>query len=206
MRAVESDQGAWFFVCYEAAYITTIPFKNKARARSFLKLMSNIRFEQKVRQSLPPMYTMYGCSSLKGPCCTCAPLCQACADRQLVDWSREDDKLPSYAESEEAVRQHLIDLGLMAPSAVLDRQNSELDIMGMLSQACAPPSLDGGPALQTRELQEQAQAQQQAQHVQGERRGSTPATWSRRRTSRAAAAAAAYNTDERLYGVPLVWI
>lgn len=205
MRVVESDAGAWFFVCYEGPHLTTLPFKTKTRARSFLKLMSNIRFEQKVRESLPPMYTSQG----EGECCQrggSLAQCRTCAETAMRDWAAEDLKLPSYAESEEAVRQYLIRLGLMPATGVFDRQSGELDVLSMLAQACAPPE-GGVPA-----------TPQQSQQSQQGRRASAPAAGSRRRaastTHNTAANASGsgsgnamgYHPDERIYGVPLVWI
>lgn len=46
----------WYFVCYEDFFVCTIPFKSKNRAWSFLKLLSNIRFELKIKIHLPPRY------------------------------------------------------------------------------------------------------------------------------------------------------
>lgn len=190
MKVVESDKGMWFFVCYDGLYLSTIPFKTSSRARSFLKLISNIRFEQMVRHSLPPKY-----SSITKPCCSSGhhPMCEACASLDHSDWEAEDNKLPTYLESEEAVRQYLINLKLIPSDSPFDRQNSTFDVMSMLAQACSPPSLDGPTT---------ATVQQPPQPPQ-RRRQSTPNTPGR---SRIVGRVIHSNPDDRLYGVPLVWI
>lgn len=207
MRAVQSDAGAWFFVAYEGMYLTTLPFKNRVRAHSFLKLIANIRFEQMVRHSLPPKYT----TQARGrPCCAAGshrPLCKGCAARELAEWEAEDAKLPTYTESEEAVRQYLINLKLMPQdSPPFDRQTAEFDVMGMLAQACSPPCLYPAESPGT---QSQTNLSTAAGHANGNtneaappRRHSAPTRSAGTRTG----ARALYYNDERLYGVPLVWI
>lgn len=141
MRVVESSQGKWFFVCYSGVYMSTLGFTSESRAQSFLKLVANVRFENMIRDSLPPKYV----TPLEA-CCASGqrPFCCICAAQDLADWNAEDGRLPTYAESEEAVRQYLIKLNLMATdSPPFDRHNpSSLDILGMLSLACSPPSID----------------------------------------------------------------
>lgn len=212
MRVVQSNQGfrgkppRWYFVCYDfGIYVTTLPFRTLQHAESFLKLVANIRFEQMIRQSLPPRYTspaaafshcsnhciterlkmeeeerVNGGDSRSGEGCVFSMLplvkveeegqqqvqvqvqvqvqlqlrlrqlqgqrlllsaCNRCAAAlDLADWDAEDGKLPSYAESEEAVRQYLIKLNLMSKDAKFDRQNATLEIFAMLAQACSPPA------------------------------------------------------------------
>lgn len=135
MRVIESSQGKWFFVCYSGIYMSTLGFTSESRAQSFLKLVANVRFENMIRESLPPKYV----TPLQACCAEGQmPFCCVCAAQDLADWNAEDGRLPTYAESEEAVRQYLIKLNLLAKdSPPFDRHNPSLDILGMLSLACS---------------------------------------------------------------------
>lgn len=139
VKVLESGEGKSFFVCYDGSYITTIPFKNALRAHSFLKLVSNIRFEQMIRQSLPPKY-----ETPSQACCQGGqrPQCESCATLDLADWNAEDNVLPSYIESEEAVRQYLITLRLISQDLPFDRANPSHNVVGLLTQALLPPNID----------------------------------------------------------------
>ena len=186
MKVVESDQGTWFFVCYDGPYITTLQFRTEIRAQHFLKLVANIRFEQMVRQSLPPKYV----TPTKNACCSRGqrPVCATCAALDLADWNAEDEKLPTYGESEEALRQYLIKLKLMSKDSPFDRQSRTLNIFGMLSLACSPPSLD-----------EPLHSYNRENHLP--RRPSVASTRDRSRAS----TSSNNSTDERLYGIPFAF-
>ncbi|KAF5102560.1 hypothetical protein D0Z00_000270 [Geotrichum galactomycetum] len=215
MKAIQSDAGQWYFLCYEGSYLCTIPFKNHTRARSFLKLIANIRFEQMVRRSLPPKYTL-PCGGAR-PCgCVAAAtsrdvysvMCGACAGADNVDWAGEDERLPTYSESEEAVRQHLITLGLLTEDTPFDRQNSTFDVISMLAQACSPPNRDLATAAATsaqphpRRNSAPEPPLVAGTRTPGARRASVPqpraATLQRR--------PGVYAAEEHVYTVPLVWI
>ncbi|KAK9428318.1 hypothetical protein V1505DRAFT_410315 [Lipomyces doorenjongii] len=51
-----SGTGFRVFLANLTTHIFTVPFSTQQRTQAFLKLMSNLRFEHKVRQSLPPPY------------------------------------------------------------------------------------------------------------------------------------------------------
>jgi hypothetical protein len=212
MKAVQSDAGQWYFLCYEGFYVCTIPFKNHTRARSFLKLIANIRFEQMVRRSLPPKYSLP--AGRERPCgCVAAAtsrgvysvMCGACAGADNVDWDGEDERLPTYIESEEAVRQHLISLGLLAEDTPFDRQNSTFDVISMLAQACSPPNRDLETATLAHPRRNSAPdppASAAGGRTRGVRRASVPQP----RAPTLQRRAGAYAAEEHVYTVPLVWI
>uniref|UniRef100_A0A060TA26 ARAD1D23870p n=1 Tax=Blastobotrys adeninivorans TaxID=409370 RepID=A0A060TA26_BLAAD len=119
MKALESAD-VWYFVCYLGQSVSTIPFTTQQRAKSFLKLISNIRFEHMVRHCLPPKYSDNA-------------------------WEEADATLPSYGESEAAVRLYLVSRGLLEPGDVLDRHQPESG--SIIALAAAPPSDEQGPSL-----------------------------------------------------------
>lgn len=209
MKAVQSDLGQWYFLCYEGPYVCTIPFKTHSRVRSFLRLIANIRFEQMVRRSLPPKYASAagvgracGCVTAAARPDVCSVMCSVCAGADIVDWNDEDERLPTYSESEEAVRQHLVSLGLLAEDCPFDRQNSTFDVIGMLAQACLPPNRDRQPGFRETPHRRNSDPNRAASGSASfaTRRASVPQprplTLQRR--------LGAY--DERIYEVPLVWI
>jgi hypothetical protein len=117
MKAIESTQDTWFFVCYKDMNFASIPFSNKNRAQSFLRLMKNIRFEHMVCQCLPPRYT--------------SPL----GDDDVDEWWYGDNQLPSYEQSEQALHKYLVSLGLLKDGEPLDRSER---ISNLIEIASAP--------------------------------------------------------------------
>lgn len=214
MKAVQSDAGQWYFLCYEGSYVCTIPFKTNARARSFLKLIANIRFEQMVRRSLPPKYTLpaggereCGCVAAAASRDVYSVMCGVCAGADNADWDGEDERLPTYSESEEAVRQYLISLGLLAENTPFDRQNSPYDIISLLAQACSPPNRDlesagSGGAYPRRNSAPETPASASGGRTPGGRRASVPQPRARNLQRRTGI----YAAEEHVYTVPLVWI
>lgn len=89
------EEAKWYFVCYWGLFMTPIEFSTKAQSEAFLKMCSNVQFEHTVSQHLPPPYYIRG--SVNEDSCD--------------EWSHEDNRLPSYMESEEALILHLKALG-----------------------------------------------------------------------------------------------
>lgn len=95
-KVVISTEQEAFFVAYIGNFICSIPFSTVKRARSFLKMMANINLEHMVRQHLPPRY---GC-----------------------DLEEEYDKLPSYQDSESALKKYLSFKGADSIKELLRKQ------------------------------------------------------------------------------------
>ncbi|KAA8914131.1 hypothetical protein TRICI_003028 [Trichomonascus ciferrii] len=124
MKVVGSEDAlfdsSWFFVCYVGKYMSTIPFASEIRAQSFLKLISNIRFEHNVKNCLPPTYNEKGEEK-----------------DTRKKWVQADTKLPSYDESEHALKLFLVSKGLIKVDEPLDRHGQGQDL---IAQARAPPT------------------------------------------------------------------
>ncbi|KAK9241201.1 hypothetical protein V1525DRAFT_392425 [Lipomyces kononenkoae] len=126
MKTIESDLKVWFFVASLSTHIFTVPFSTQQRAQAFLKLMSNLRFEHKVRQSLPPPYrrkseSVYDCPrpsidsiTLPGSPGSDMGSIEEAIEVEEAEWADNDRHLPTYAESEGAVERYLIDRGLLS--------------------------------------------------------------------------------------------
>ncbi|KAK9389586.1 hypothetical protein V1515DRAFT_593809 [Lipomyces mesembrius] len=129
MKTIESDLKVWFFLANLTTHIFTVPFSTQQRAQAFLKLMSNLRFEHKVRQSLPPPYrrkseSVYDCprpsiDSLLQPGSpgsgteSIGEAIEEAIQDEEKEWADNDRHLPTYTESEDAVERYLIDRGLL---------------------------------------------------------------------------------------------
>ncbi|KAK9449588.1 uncharacterized protein V1518DRAFT_405435 [Limtongia smithiae] len=134
MKVIESDMQMWFFLAHVVdEHIFTVPFSTQARTQAFLKLMTNLRFEHKVRQALPPPYRRSSASfyDANGPLpALTAVLTNGSMDHperansiedimeegiedEEEDWEDNERRLPSYEESENAVERYLIDRGLL---------------------------------------------------------------------------------------------
>ncbi|KAK9375356.1 uncharacterized protein V1513DRAFT_424639 [Lipomyces chichibuensis] len=129
MKTIESDLKVWFFLAKLTTHIFTVPFSTQQRAQAFLKLMSNLRFEHKVRQSLPPPYrrkseSVYDCprpsiDSLLQPGSpgseteSIGDAIEEAIQDEEKEWADNDRHLPTYRESEDAVERYLIDRGLL---------------------------------------------------------------------------------------------
>ncbi|KAG5365053.1 hypothetical protein CKK34_3884 [Yarrowia sp. E02] len=162
----------YFFVAYEGSNFLTVPFSTHARASSFLKLLSNIRFEHMVKSCLPPPYMS---------CMVCSSVCDEDADadssggsssessscRSSIsesdleridststtatstisstpclchdDWVHEDNVLPTYQDSEYALKLYLVKRGLLQPEEHFER-STHAQASNILAQANAPPS------------------------------------------------------------------
>ncbi|KAG5363885.1 hypothetical protein CJU89_3072 [Yarrowia sp. B02] len=159
----------YFFVAYEGTHFLTVPFSTHARASSFLKLLSNIRFEHMVKSCLPPPYmscvvcsseaedaTSSESSSSESSSCrssisesdleridststtatsTISSTPCLCHD----DWVHEDNVLPTYQDSEHALKLYLIKRGLLQPEEHFER-GTHAQASNILAQANAPPS------------------------------------------------------------------
>jgi hypothetical protein len=101
--------------------MSTIPFASEVRAQSFLRLISNIRFEHNVKNCLPPTYN----EKAEGEKDT------------RKKWVQADTKLPSYDESEHALKLFLVSKGLIKVDEPLDRHGQGQDL---IAQARAPPT------------------------------------------------------------------
>lgn len=149
--------------------VTTIGFRSASRARSFLKLIANIRFELMIKTHLSPRYS--------DPCrevhCSKSEPCLCC-------WEHQDQVLPSYEQSEEAVRLYLVLLNLIPNEAEFDRRSRRV----ALAAACFPP---GSTAA---EEEEQAARRRRA----------------RRQRQNISEMSGLYNGNEHTYTVPLIWI
>ena len=113
--------GQWYFMSYVNSNVITIPFSSKIRSKTFLKLIANIRFEHMVRKHLPPTY---------------------CNDDKNIDWINEDTNLPSYDESEQALRLYLISQGLLRENQTLDRS---MGLSSLLIALASCPPTDNNP-------------------------------------------------------------
>ncbi|KAK9479459.1 hypothetical protein V1514DRAFT_278297 [Lipomyces japonicus] len=132
MKTVESDLKVWFFLINLTTHIFTVPFSTQQRSQAFLKLISNLRFEHKVRQALPPPYrrkseSFYDCRRPSiDTILSLSPQVSRGAGQEILeeaieeaiedeveDWADNDRHLPSYVESEHAVEKYLIDRGLL---------------------------------------------------------------------------------------------
>lgn len=192
----------YFFVAYEGSNFLTVPFSTHARASSFLKLLSNIRFEHMVKSCLPPPYmsciacgpgnansnvsaaltacnelpahaahgahdlisaadtdsgdsssslssssTVSSCrssisiSDLERIDSTCSQSSTASSCLCHDDWVYEDNVLPTYQDSEHALKLYLIARGLLKPEEPFER-SSHAQASNILAQANAPPSND----------------------------------------------------------------
>lgn len=164
----------FFFVAYEGTNFLTVPFSTHARASSFLKLLSNIRFEHMVKSCLPPPYMSCvvcsnecgvegeieadspGASSSESSSCrssisesdleridststtatsTISSTPCLCHD----DWVYEDNVLPTYQDSEHALKLYLVKRGLLKPEEHFER-GTHAQASNILAQANAPPS------------------------------------------------------------------
>ncbi|CAN6612122.1 hypothetical protein TRVA0_005S00540 [Trichomonascus vanleenenianus] len=125
MKVLESDtiKDSWFFVCYVGSFVSTMPFGSKAPAKAFMNLIANLHFEHKIRQNLPPRYT--GRQSIGGSL------------TQETPWEVEDSRLPSYDESEGALKQYMVNEGLIHEDHPLNRNDENLG--SLIALASAPP-------------------------------------------------------------------
>ncbi|KAK9367734.1 hypothetical protein V1509DRAFT_626067 [Lipomyces kononenkoae] len=126
MKTIESDLKVWFFMANLTTHIFTVPFSTQQRAQAFLKLMSNLRFEHKVRQALPPPYrrkseSVYDCPrpsidsiTLPGTPGSDIGSIEEAIEVEEAEWADNDRHLPTYTESENAVERYLIDRGLLS--------------------------------------------------------------------------------------------
>ncbi|RDW25373.1 hypothetical protein B0I72DRAFT_167330 [Yarrowia lipolytica] len=162
----------YFFVAYEGTNFLTVPFSTHARASSFLKLLSNIRFEHMVKSCLPPPYmSCVVCSSecnmdaeadSSGGSSSESSSCRSSiseSDLERIDststtatstisstpclchddWVHEDNVLPTYQDSEHALKLYLIKRGLLQPEEHFER-GTHAQASNILAQANAPPS------------------------------------------------------------------
>ncbi|KAK9244732.1 hypothetical protein V1506DRAFT_540436 [Lipomyces tetrasporus] len=127
MKTIESELKVWFFLANLSTHIFTVPFSTQQRAQAFLKLMSNLRFEHKVRQALPPPYrrkseSVYDCprpsiDSILPPGSpepeSIGEAIEEAIEDEEEEWAVNDRRLPTYTESESAVERYLIDRGLL---------------------------------------------------------------------------------------------
>ncbi|KAK9466258.1 hypothetical protein V1512DRAFT_248349 [Lipomyces arxii] len=140
MKTIESDMKIWFFFAHVGVvndnpdntktFMFTIPFSTQLRTQAFLKLISNLLFEHKVRQALPPPYrrkseSFYDCprpsiDSITVPCSptlsdsgSAEEAIEEVIEGEEEDWQDNDRHLPSYMESEDAVERYLIERGLL---------------------------------------------------------------------------------------------
>ncbi|KAK9456060.1 hypothetical protein V1511DRAFT_443951, partial [Dipodascopsis uninucleata] len=129
-KAIESDMQVWFYLAHTCNHlVVTVPFSSELRVKAFMKLIANLRFEHKVRQSLPPPYRRRSESlhirrtlSIDSTNTNGSTVAfeedalesdEEAEEEEEEDWERSDDYLPSYKESEDAVERYLIDRGLL---------------------------------------------------------------------------------------------
>lgn len=159
----------YFFVAYEGSNFLTVPFSTHARASSFLKLLSNIRFEHMVKSCLPPPYmSCVVCSETSHEQCeevessdeSASSSCRSSiSDLERIDststtatstisstpclchddWVHEDNVLPTYQDSEHALKLYLVKRGLLQPEEAFER-GTHAQASNILAQANAPPS------------------------------------------------------------------
>lgn len=157
MKVVGSSDSifdAWFFVCYVGKYMSTIPFTSRARAQSFLKLISNIRFEHNVKSCLPPKYdeNIVSRSNID-------PVEEANNTRATaVLWAQEDTRLPTYDESEHALKLFLVSKGLLQIDQPFDHNGDGENARGNLIELASAPPRTPDPETRLTEILGQAEA------------------------------------------------
>jgi hypothetical protein len=95
-KVLTSTEQKTFFVAYIGNSICSIPFSTIKRAKSFLKLISNINLEHMIKQHLPPLYSS--------------------------NWDEEYNKLPTYQDSESALRKYLTSKGAESVKELLRKE------------------------------------------------------------------------------------